>query len=118
MGISDRMSPGFPMFTLALDTFPFIVKSWIVLTPARVSTVSGFFWVILWSYTYFATQRIPFPHICASLPSALKIRILQSAAFDGMIRISPSDPTPRSEEHTSELQSQFHLVCRLLLETK
>src|SRR5689334_24051999 len=26
--------------------------------------------------------------------------------------------TPRSEEHTSELQSQFHLVCRLLLEKK
>src|SRR5689334_23967834 len=24
----------------------------------------------------------------------------------------------RSEEHTSELQSQFHLVCRLLLEIK
>src|SRR5689334_23514245 len=24
----------------------------------------------------------------------------------------------RSEEHTSELQSQFHLVCRLLLENK
>src|SRR5438309_5143499 len=35
----------------------------------------------------------------------------------------PSAPPPpglfggaRSEEHTSELQSQFHLVCRLLLE--
>src|SRR5689334_23575039 len=27
-------------------------------------------------------------------------------------------PAPRSEEHTSELQSQFHLVCRLLLEKK
>src|SRR5689334_24591526 len=26
--------------------------------------------------------------------------------------------TSRSEEHTSELQSQFHLVCRLLLEKK
>src|SRR5689334_23560819 len=26
--------------------------------------------------------------------------------------------TRRSEEHTSELQSQFHLVCRLLLEKK
>src|SRR5689334_5707797 len=26
--------------------------------------------------------------------------------------------TERSEEHTSELQSQFHLVCRLLLEKK
>src|SRR5438309_9166581 len=27
-------------------------------------------------------------------------------------------PNGRSEEHTSELQSQFHLVCRLLLEKK
>src|SRR6478752_10060252 len=26
--------------------------------------------------------------------------------------------TPRSEEHTSELQSRLHLVCRLLLEQK
>src|SRR2546430_11021551 len=26
------------------------------------------------------------------------------------------NPTPRSEEHTSELQSQSNLVCRLLLE--
>src|SRR5438309_5861493 len=38
----------------------------------------------------------------------------------------PADPLlcpshslrPRSEEHTSELQSQFHLVCRLLLVKK
>src|SRR5689334_23671621 len=29
-----------------------------------------------------------------------------------------ADPLARSEEHTSELQSQFHLVCRLLLEKK
>src|SRR5438309_4995639 len=28
------------------------------------------------------------------------------------------DAILRSEEHTSELQSQFHLVCRLLLEKK
>src|SRR2546422_6244948 len=27
-------------------------------------------------------------------------------------------PTCRSEEHTSELQSRLHLVCRLLLEKK
>src|SRR5439155_20867810 len=27
-------------------------------------------------------------------------------------------PDPRSEEHTSELQSRGHLVCRLLLENK
>src|SRR2546422_6068945 len=30
----------------------------------------------------------------------------------------PSRRTPRSEEHTSELQSRLHLVCRLLLEKK
>src|SRR2546429_5811217 len=29
-----------------------------------------------------------------------------------------SSPTGRSEEHTSELQSRLHLVCRLLLEKK
>src|SRR2546430_4017665 len=31
---------------------------------------------------------------------------------------SPNCPAPRSEEHTSELQSQSNLVCRLLLEKK
>src|SRR5437762_5662927 len=29
-----------------------------------------------------------------------------------------SSPAPRSEEHTSELQSPMYLVCRLLLEKK
>src|SRR3989449_7856490 len=28
------------------------------------------------------------------------------------------EPVDRSEEHTSELQSRLHLVCRLLLEKK
>src|SRR5216684_6803769 len=31
---------------------------------------------------------------------------------------TPTDALPRSEEHTSELQSRLHLVCRLLLEKK
>src|SRR5205085_11838393 len=31
---------------------------------------------------------------------------------------APSGPRNRSEEHTSELQSQSNLVCRLLLEKK
>src|SRR5689334_24193127 len=33
-------------------------------------------------------------------------------------RVDPAETLARSEEHTSELQSQFHLVCRLLLEKK
>src|SRR3712207_7376817 len=39
------------------------------------------------------------------------------------VRVPPGDelpvaPDPRSEEHTSELQSRQYLVCRLLLEKK
>src|SRR5947208_9449582 len=33
-------------------------------------------------------------------------------------RCSSAKPSSRSEEHTSELQSPDHLVCRLLLEKK
>src|SRR5438309_2387131 len=34
------------------------------------------------------------------------------------LAVLPGKLGTRSEEHTSELQSQFHLVCRLLLEKK
>src|SRR5260370_4743775 len=34
------------------------------------------------------------------------------------VRPLPEPPPPRSEEHTSELQSHLNLVCRLLLEKK
>src|SRR5699024_11491065 len=37
---------------------------------------------------------------------------------DPMKKIGVLLPTRRSEEHTSELQSRFDLVCRLLLEKK
>src|SRR2546423_9613801 len=39
------------------------------------------------------------------------------AAHAGTAR-GPSGAVPRSEEHTSELQSLAYLVCRLLLEKK
>src|SRR5947208_9843849 len=40
--------------------------------------------------------------------------------FMSLIRVTPEllSSAPRSEEHTSELQSPDHLVCRLLLEKK
>src|SRR5690606_42082358 len=34
------------------------------------------------------------------------------------LALAAGDSTPRSEEHTSELQSRENLVCRLLLEKK
>src|SRR5437899_3995613 len=43
-----------------------------------------------------------------------------SRGWRGSSKLSqvPSANMPRSEEHTSELQSLRHLVCRLLLEKK
>src|SRR2546429_6001768 len=40
------------------------------------------------------------------------------AAREDRRMVSPDDWSCRSEEHTSELQSRLHLVCRLLLEKK
>src|SRR2546430_10964589 len=43
----------------------------------------------------------------------------KSTIFHLLLRFyDPSSGTIRSEEHTSELQSQSNLVCRLLLEKK
>src|SRR2546422_8351982 len=58
------------------------------------------------------------------LPEARNVSIRKSSS---LISISMSSSTTgytntdakeRSEEHTSELQSRLHLVCRLLLEKK
>src|SRR5687768_17839343 len=38
--------------------------------------------------------------------------------FAGLALSGVANPWTRSEEHTSELQSRLHLVCRLLLEKK
>src|SRR2546429_3607104 len=43
-------------------------------------------------------------------------KIRPSCAWKPTRRMVPA--IPRSEEHTSELQSRLHLVCRLLLEKK
>src|SRR2546422_5292449 len=54
----------------------------------------------------------------ALIPSAATIRLARDECRTcGLDRFRPR-PAPRSEEHTSELQSRLHLVCRLLLEKK
>src|SRR5689334_23563082 len=47
-------------------------------------------------------------------PTGLDLLYNEAATVD----VARRDGATRSEEHTSELQSQFHLVCRLLLEKK
>src|SRR2546422_2246155 len=54
-----------------------------------------------------------------SLHDALPISVIPWATFtDPEVARVGLNETERSEEHTSELQSRLHLVCRLLLEKK
>src|SRR2546429_712422 len=60
-----------------------------------------------------------------SRPSAERLRLYPFRGQDPLDLLEVVDIVPRShadnkrsEEHTSELQSRLHLVCRLLLEKK
>src|SRR5438876_4287793 len=57
----------------------------------------------------------------AMLANAVTLEKSQRARRLEFIGMKPNDTRfalPRSDEHTSELQSPVHLVCRLLLEKK
>src|SRR3989442_10505804 len=52
-------------------------------------------------------------------PHGLEVRSARGPARRNLVRRRPVGvAADRSEEHTSELQSRPHLVCRLLLEKK
>src|SRR5690625_7024030 len=55
-----------------------------------------------------------------TIHDVMKIAILNNSGMDATVKNKPRTCTIklRSEEHTSELQSRGHLVCRLLLEKK
>src|SRR2546422_404690 len=65
------------------------------------------------------TVAIPLVLVVAGLPLTLPFPAVTTNATatpgTGLLNVSL---TMRSEEHTSELQSRLHLVCRLLLEKK
>src|SRR2546429_6509510 len=56
----------------------------------------------------------PYTTLFRSGPSVINDGLLSGNVHFGAV----GAPSLRSEEHTSELQSRLHLVCRLLLEKK
>src|SRR5258708_19136571 len=78
-------------------------------------------------FPYTTLFRSPLPR-CKDTGRAwgLPPRAVTSSPRPGWATVPPTPPNldrenrmrPRSEEHTSELQSPDHLVCRLLLEKK
>src|SRR5205823_14370128 len=66
-----------------------------------------------------ARARYTSSRIAAELvPSARADSSVNGTAGTSMCKSMRSSSGPRSEEHTSELQSLAYLVCRLLLEKK
>src|SRR2546429_5317563 len=73
-----------------------------------------------------STVTVPEPSTKLSVSDVVVVRrtdalkdnqILDAFYFPGG-KVVPTLTRTRSEEHTSELQSRLHLVCRLLLEKK
>src|SRR2546426_1733566 len=58
---------------------------------------------------------VPVRHVLAFPPQAITAALALEPADVAIVGV---DFVPRSEEHTSELQSPCNLVCRLLLEKK
>src|SRR2546422_3142245 len=58
------------------------------------------------------TDEVDIRHVDPPEAEVVEVHPVGGALVPGEIRL------PRSEEHTSELQSRLHLVCRLLLEKK
>src|SRR5579884_2383638 len=91
-GMRRPSHSGVPMSRV---TRPFSRTQTSSLTPASVSTRSGFARASPRSRTNLASARMPLPHISARLPSALKTSMRQSAAVEGATRMRPSAPMPR-----------------------
>src|SRR5207249_6427527 len=74
----------------------------------------------LFPYTTLFRSRVrrPSPLLYPSGFLSRSRHLILSAEATPMEEMSVSPGPPRSEEHTSELQSRFDLVCRLLLEKK
>src|SRR5437868_12103383 len=83
--------------------------------PAGTSQVVGGNWPS-------ATPVAPGPRNCGQFKGVVTTPGVSSTALgatDSSFGFDATFPsTRRSEEHTSELQSRFDLVCRLLLEKK
>src|SRR5689334_23898293 len=60
----------------------------------------------------------PYTTLFRSVPYDVTPGVPAFAAAAASLKHELTVPGVRSEEHTSELQSQFHLVCRLPLEKK
>src|SRR5256885_10802678 len=80
--------------------FPYTTLFRSELEKAHVASGTALYWFATVNFLHFAALLFA---LCAGILIAVSLA---------------TAPPPRSEEHTSELQSPCNLVCRLLLEKK
>src|SRR2546429_6827905 len=100
-----------PFFSVPRTGDELSVVTELSVVPLGVQSERG--WRVLKVHGPFVLSEIG---ILASLPTPLaeaKISLFAVSTFDTDYLLVASE---RSEEHTSELQSRLHLLCRLLLE--
>src|SRR2546429_5845119 len=68
--------------------------------------------------TLFRSRRVPVAHLAPVLAQRADLEIEHAGNVHESVGPLRAVHPHRSEEHTSELQSRLHLVCRLLLEKK
>src|SRR5690625_6145040 len=93
----------FPPSLIAVSFSPIIISPFfffLILPPPPTSTL------------------FPYTTLFRSYPRATRKALIVASVPEFTIRSISTEGTRRSEEHTSELQSRGHLVCRLLLEKK
>src|SRR5699024_12749584 len=101
--LSSLFSVSLPSFLLFL--FPFF---FLLLRPPPRSTLFPYTTL----FRSYCSKRLPMSALSARLP-LMKVKCGKFASSRRRYSFRR-----RSEEHTSELQSRFDLVCRLLLEKK
>src|SRR5436305_5950691 len=69
-------------------------------------------------YTLSLHDALPISHVVRERAVEVAAELLVGEALRNRLEVVYELESIRSEEHTSELQSRPHLVCRLLLEKK
>src|SRR2546430_13704381 len=90
----------------------FIRRPIVAIVIAIVTVIMGLFTLKGLSIEQYPFLAPPTIRVTATYPGASAVAVEQSVATPVEQEVN------RSEEHTSELQSQSNLVCRLLLEKK
>src|SRR5437660_10078727 len=98
-------------------SFPFTTSICIVSCSVSSIIATLHLHLIFFFFSSGALRRL---HSFPTRRSSDLVAFRLAAETDRLAACAPQTnyPTPRSEEHTSELQSRGHLVCRLLLEKK